>query len=283
MNLRGALSRLPVRLVALFVALALVDVAFQIAPSLVMPRDHGPARAAVQILGALVLAAAMIVAYRFLIRYSEQRGAEELAARHALGSVLLGTLGGVGLFLVVFLILLASGVAALHGVGSPAGLPAALAIGIGAAVGEEIVFRGVLFRLLEQGLGTSLALALSAAAFGLLHAFNPGATVVSTLAIAAESGVLMGVAYSASRTLWVPIGLHFGWNFTEGGIFGAAVSGGQYTGLLGTSFSGPRILTGGEFGPEASILAVLVSVIASLGVAWIAQRRGRWRERSRAA
>lgn len=116
--------------------------------------------------------------------------------------------------------------------GGLSGLGRALAIAIASAVGEEIVFRGVVFRLLEARLGTTIALVLSAAAFGLLHAGNPGATWGSTLAIACESGVLLGLAYAASRALWLPIGLHFGWNFTEGGVFGAAVSGGQNTGLI---------------------------------------------------
>jgi hypothetical protein len=70
-------------------------------------------------------------------------------------------------------------------------------------------------RLLEDRSGTTIALILSAAAFTFVHAGNHGATWVSTLSIALESDALMGLAYAATRTLWPPIGLHFGWNFTE--------------------------------------------------------------------
>jgi membrane protease YdiL (CAAX protease family) len=76
------------------------------------------------------------------------------------------------------------------------------------------------------GLAGAIALLVSAAVFGRVHAGNPGASWVSSLSIALESGVLLGLAYAATRSLWLPIGLHFGWNFTAGGIFGAAVSGG---------------------------------------------------------
>ena len=136
----------------------------------------------------------------------------------------------------------------------------ALAIAIEAAVGEEIVLRGVVYRRLEERLGAALALLVSASVFGLMHAGNPGANWVSTLAIALESGLLLGLAYAATRSLWLPIGLHFGWGFTEGGIFGAAVSGGKYSGLIDAPLAGPPWVTGGAFGPEASVAALVISL-----------------------
>jgi uncharacterized protein len=148
---------------------------------------------------------------------------------------------------------------------------------IESAVGEEIVFRGVVYRRLEERIGTTIALVVSAAAFGLVHAGNPGANWASTLAIALESGVLLALAYAATRSLWLPIGLHLGWNFTEGGIFGAAVSGGQFSGLITATLAGPPLITGGAFGPEASLAALVVSLSASIALAWYAVRTGRWR------
>ena len=139
------------------------------------------------------------------------------------------------------------------------------------------MFRGVLFRRLEAALGTSVALLISASVFGLLHAGNAGASWTSTLAIALESGVLLGILYAATRSLWLPIGLHLGWNFTEGGVFGAAVSGGQYQGIFPATLSGPDWLTGGAFGPEASVAALIVSLCASTVLAWYAVRGGMWR------
>jgi hypothetical protein len=111
----------------------------------------------------------------------------------------------------------------------------------------------------------------------LLHAGNHGATTASTLAIALEAGILLAAAYVLTRSLWLPIGLHFGWNFTEGGIFGAAVSGGKSHGLIATSFSGPDWLTGGAFGPEASVPAVVLCVITAMILLVLAIRRGEWK------
>lgn len=76
--------------------------------------------------------------------------------------------------------------------------------------------------------------------------------------------MLLGLAYAATRTLWLPIGLHFGWNFTEGGIFDA-------------SLAGPPLITGGAFGPEASLAALVVSLSASIALAWYTVHSGRWR------
>jgi hypothetical protein len=86
--------------------------------------------------------------------------------------------------------------------------------------------------------------------------------------------VLLGAAYAATGRLWLPIGLHFGWNFAEGPIFGAAVSGtGIGSGLIEGKFEGPNILTGGQFGPEASVVAVIVCLAAAPYFLWRALQR----------
>jgi hypothetical protein len=106
-----------------------------------------------------------------------------------------------------------------------------------------------------------------------LHAFNPGATLTSSIAIALEAGVLLAAVFMVTRRLWMVIGLHTAWNFTEGGIFGASVSGGDAHGMLASRFHGPDALTGGAFGPEASIVAVLICLAAGILFLWIARRR----------
>lgn len=128
-----------------------------------------------------------------------------------------------------------------------------------AGILEELLFRGLLFRLSSKILGTWGALLVTSALFGAAHAANPGATVSSSLAIALEAGILLGAAYAATGRLWLPIGLHLGWNFTEGSLFGMTLSGNAMgSGLIRGSLDGPQILTGGEFGPEASIVAVIL-------------------------
>jgi membrane protease YdiL (CAAX protease family) len=269
--MRWTLARLAIFLVVLLA----LDVACQIAPQLLhLPWRFGGA--AGELANAAGLAIAMIVAYRLLVRWVERRKATELAASGALPFTLAGIAGGAALFAAVFGVLQWQGVATLGDYAGAGGIPHALAIALASAVGEEIIFRGALFRIVEEGFGTFAGLVISAALFGLIHSQNHGATLVSTAAIAVEAGLFLAAAYAATRTLWVPIGLHFGWNFVEGGLFGEAVSGGQYHGLFKTTLSGPTIFTGGAFGPEASAGAVAASLAATLILLGVALARGRW-------
>ena len=227
------------------------------------------------LIGFAALSALMVMLYSILVRLLERHRDEELAFAPwlALGGVALGAF----LFCALYVALWSLGIAHWIGIARDARILVPFAIALGAAFGEELTFRGGVFRVLEDGFGTAIALIVSAVAFGLVHALNTGATVFSTAAIALESGMLLGLAYAATRSLWLPIGLHFGWNFTEGGIFGASVSGRAYHGVFNFSVFGPNILTGGEFGPEASVVAIAVSLAASLVLAFVAIRNGRWK------
>jgi uncharacterized protein len=215
--------------------------------------------------GRALLALLVLAAYVAASKWIERRTPSELSVSRLLPEAAAGFAGGLLLFSSVMAILWAAGV--YHPAGR--GTASALARGFGAAfaagVVEETVFRGLLFRLSSKLLGTWGALLFTAALFGAAHAFNPGATVWSSLTIAIEAGVLLGAAYAATQRLWVPIGLHIAWNFTEGPIFGMSVSGGSMgAGLIRGSLSGPRTLTGGQFGPEASIVAVILCLAAAL-------------------
>ena len=133
------------------------------------------------------------------------------------------------------------------------------------AVGEEILFRGVLFRWIDEKWGFVAALVVSSLLFGFMHYGQPGATWWSSLAIAIEAGLLLGAAYKYSGTLWLPIGIHWAWNFVQGNIFGFEVSGGDAgKALLQATVSGPDILTGGSFGAEASVITVVLGLALSL-------------------
>src|SRR6185312_21790 len=135
-----------------------------------------------------------------------------------------------------------------HGVGSPTGAVGLFGFMAAAAVTEELLFRGVLFRIVEERFGTWVALTSTGVVFGAQHLSNAHATVWGAIAIALEAGGMLAAAYAATRNLWVPIGLHFAWNFAEGGIFGTDVSGQSGAGgLLHGELSGPAPLTGGEF------------------------------------
>lgn len=132
------------------------------------------------------------------------------------------------------------------------------------AIFEEVSVRGILFRQLEQAIGTWLAIVASALFFGFGHRGNPGATWVSSVAIAIEAGGLLAAAYVATRSLWLPIGLHWAWNLFEGPVWGSPVSGVGLPVLANARFPGPRLMTGGSFGPEAGLPAMVLG--AGLGV-----------------
>jgi uncharacterized protein len=143
-------------------------------------------------------------------------------------------------------------------------LAAAALLLIAGAATEELLFRGVIFRLIEEWAGTWIALAVSAILFGAVHAANPAATWVSSSAIALEAGVLLAAAFVVTRNLWLPIGLHFAWNFLEGPIYGTQVSGHTFvTSALAAQVRGPAILTGGNFGPEAGLPAMVTCLTAA--------------------
>jgi len=155
-------------------------------------------------------------------------------------------------------------------------------VGLGAGIGEEIMFRGVLFRIVEEGLGTWWALAISALLFGALHIANPGATLWSSAAIAIEAGLLFGLLYHVTRSLAICMGVHAAWNFAQGTIYGIPVSGARADGWLVSTRSGPDWLSGGVFGAEASVVALGLCTLCSLGLLVVALRRGsivppRWR------
>ena len=151
-----------------------------------------------------------------------------------------------------------------------------LFLSVASGFAEEILVRGVIFRITEEGLGTWIALAISSLLFGMAHVANPGATVLSGLAIALEAGVLLAAGFVLTRRLWLPIGLHAGWNFVQGGVFGVAVSGFQFGGILKSGLHGPEILSGGAFGAEASIFAVGFCLLAGIALLAAARRLGRF-------
>lgn len=269
---------IPVRLIVLFVVFLALYIGLQLAPILAfhVARDS-PIRGLFDLESAAFLVLVMIAAYRLAVRWTEARAAAELGTAGAFFGVTGGALLGVVFFSSVYAALWFVGYAHVAGLSATSGVETAFAIAVASAVGEEIVFRGIFFRIFEEGFGTIAAIAVSSALFGLLHGLNHGATWWSSAAIALEAGAMLGAAYAASRTLWFPIGLHFGWNFTEGGVFGAAVSGGAYHGLIANTISGPPLWTGGAFGPEASIIAVGVCLLAAIALLSLAVVRGQWK------
>ncbi|MEV4376652.1 CPBP family intramembrane glutamic endopeptidase [Streptosporangium sp. NPDC049644] len=235
------------------------------------------------VLGVATAALAVFV-YARVVRWSERREPVEVATKGAAAAVGRGTLIGIGMFVAVIANIAVLGGYRVVGQGSVSGAVALFGFMAAAAVTEELIFRGILFRIIEERAGTWLALALTSLLFGMSHLFNPNASLWGAIAIAIEAGAMLAAAYAATRTLWVPIGLHFGWNFAAAGIFSTEVSGnGATEGLLHGVTSGPALLTGGGFGPEASPYAVAFGALLTIVFMWLAHRRGNLVPRRRGA
>lgn len=221
------------------------------------------------LLGALVA----LLGYVAYVRWIERRAVSELSGWSA-GPELIGGLAiGVLLFAVTIGTLALLGAFHVVGRGPVALMMAPFAAAVSAGVVEELLFRGILFRIVESAVGSWLALVLSAVVFGLLHLLNAHSSVQGAVAIMLEAGILLAAAFMMTRHLWLPIGLHIGWNFTQGGIFGIAVSGTATSGLLKGLLSGPDWLSGGIFGAEASLISVIICLITAVVFLALAIRR----------
>jgi membrane protease YdiL (CAAX protease family) len=212
--------------------------------------------------GALLLAAVVLAGYSAFVRVMEKRRVTELSTQGAALELGTGLVLGALLFSVTVGILAALSIYHVTGNNGWPAMLAFLPACILTGVLEEILIRGIVFRILEQWLGSWMALLISAVVFGVLHLLNPGATLLNAAAISIEAGVLLAAAYMLTRRLWLCIGTHIAWNFTQGGIFSVAVSGGENKGLLRSTLVGPDWLTGGTFGAEASVVALVVCFAA---------------------
>ena len=205
--------------------------------------------------------AGVLALYGVWWKWTEKQNAADLPMHRLAGDTALGF--GVG---ILFFILVTGCIAVLGGyrVGSVnwdwKALIRSLFMFLVVGVGEEVLFRGIVFRMIDDRWGTVVALVVSALIFDFVHISNNNATVWSSVAIAVEAGLLLGAAYKWSGTLWVPIGIHWSWNYFQGPVFGFAVSGNGTQSLVDPVIQGSDWLTGGSFGAEASIPAFVLGL-----------------------
>lgn len=236
-----------------------------------------PERADLQFAATLIASACAFVVYALAVRLGEGRQPNELALRPALKGLVVGVALGLLLMAILMAVMALSGIYTITWVGL---VPVwgGLLLAVQAAVTEELWMRALLFRLLWRAFGPLPAFALSALAFGALHLANPGATLVAGATVTL-AGLMFCALYALTGRLWVPIGLHLAWNFAQGSLFGAAVSGGQLGNSVAHSTARKATeawLTGGAFGPEASVLALLLISLVTVGALVLAHRTGRF-------
>jgi uncharacterized protein len=223
---------------------------------------------------ALVIVLALLT-YKVAIARLGERPRDELKLRDLPKGLAAGLLLGFGLFCAVVGVAAAADVYNIVGRGGTQQLLHLLiAATILPAFMEELLFRGILFRWIEEFAGSWAALVVTSALFGLAHITNPNASWFSSFTIAVEAGLLLGGAYMLTRSLWMPIGLHAAWNFTQGFVFDVPVSGIDQEGLVEARLSGPELLSGGAFGLEASLIALVIATTAGVWLVAMAVRRG---------
>ncbi|GGO37636.1 CAAX amino protease [Gemmobacter aquaticus] len=223
----------------------------------------------------LGLCALALAVYWGFVRFVERRPVTELAkrGRRQFG---MGLWLGFLLYAASIAILMWLGAYRIGGVNSWLYLLPMLPMAISSGVFEELIHRGVLFRVTEEYLGSWIALAASSLVFGLRHLGNEDGTLQGALFLSVEAGVLLAAAFMLTRRLWLGMGFHMSWNYTQGGIFSGAVSGNEMPpGLIAPVISGPELLTGGKFGVEASIIAFALCTVTGLILLVMAIRSGR--------
>lgn len=196
--------------------------------------------------------------------------------RRWFGELLLGyVLGMASIAAIVALIGMAGGVSfVLDPARSVMTLASGLYLFLFVALFEEGLFRGFVFQRLIDGMGAPLSIAVTALLFALGHWDNPGMQGTTRLWATADlalGAIVFGLAYLRTGSLALPVGLHLGWNWMQGHVLGFGVSGIAQNGWLQPVFHGrPEWLSGGAFGPESSIFAVIIDLV-SIAILW------RWR------
>lgn len=203
--------------------------------------------------------------YALYVKVFERRMPHELNLKTSLPNLLLGiTIGGLFIACVV-------GILALFGVYRIDAISIDWMIGLIlnfamlsiVAVSEEIIFRGILFRMIDERFSTILAFIISSLLFGIIHLTT--VDFLTAMAISVEAGFMLAAAYKLRNNLWVPIGIHWAWNFFLGPIFGVGVSGiSQDACVIIPKITGPYILTGGDNGFEGSIVTFVLGLTISI-------------------
>jgi membrane protease YdiL (CAAX protease family) len=243
------------------------------------------------VLRAIVDIAIVLAAYKLVIVKLGEHPRDDLPLTRDSGKSLgLGIFAG---FLVMAVAVVLAAIAGVYRITGPGDASRLVLELVGTAIlpgfMEELFFRGILFRWIEEFAGSWSALLLTSALFGALHLFNPNATWFAAFAIAVEAGVLLGGVYMLTGNLWMAMGLHAAWNFTQGEVFDVPVSGLDEHGLVTAQMSGPALLSGNGFGLEASVFGLIPATVFGVWIVYLAATRGKlvqpmWvRQRSRLA
>jgi membrane protease YdiL (CAAX protease family) len=230
-------------------------------------------------------AASAILAFWVMVRFVDRRPWETAGfGARGLGGLLGGFVLGAAMLTVGVGVMRLLGLYHVSGVTPSVLVLAPLLLFLCVGVFEETFFRGYIFQTLEDRWGSGVALGVTSLVFGLTHLLNPAhgasgfARLAGPLFICLEAGLPLGAAYLLTRCWWLPIGIHWAWDYFEGPVYGCPDSGTHdpHT-LLQAHFSGPAWLTGGPFGPESGIVFLTVGTVTGLILLRAAIKKGEWR------
>ncbi|GAA3762293.1 type II CAAX endopeptidase family protein [Flavobacterium ginsengiterrae] len=249
-------------ILALVVFMAVVIIGQQIASKLLaltpLDKDYR------NLLKGLFVSSAAVFSYILFFKKYDKRAITEFSTKGLGRNLTIGLLMGFILQSLTILVMYLNGNYSIEAINPVSYILIPFAIMFTVAIIEEILVRGIIFRIIEEKLGTYISLAISSIIFGAFHLINPNGTLISSICIT-TAGFLLGAAFIYSRNLWMPIALHFAWNFTQSGIYGAITSGNAKTNnLIEAKIQGPEFITGGEFGPEGSIEAILFCALGTI-------------------
>lgn len=214
------------------------------------------------------------LSYILFSRLYEKRQVKELSPANALKYISTGLLTGLGLQSLVISVLYFAGGYAVISVNPISYVIPALMFSLTAGFVGEVLLRGILFRITEESLGTFNTVILFALLFVAMHSGGKDATFLSVAATSLQAGFLLSSVYVYSRSLWLPIMLHFAWDFAEPGIYGGINPGiNVEKSLLTSKIDGTALFTGGTSGPGNSIQAAIFCLIAGMLFLYFAKRR----------
>lgn len=228
----------------------------------------------------------VFLVFVFMVRSAEKSSISKfgISRENSLRDISLGFLSGAGMVSLMVLSLFAFGVYHVNGVRFSADFFIAFILLFFTAFSEEIVFRSYIFRVTEKSWGTLAGVLISSFLFGFAHMINEvggaslGEKALSCLFLSFEAGFPLVACYVMTRKIWMSVGMHWAWNLFEGPVYGLLVSGTTFgVPLLSSNLSGPKYLTGGAFGLEASLSALVTGTGVGLFILYRAAKKGLWR------
>ncbi|MEO6454940.1 MAG: CPBP family intramembrane glutamic endopeptidase [Ginsengibacter sp.] len=226
------------------------------------------------IIVAVLDSAIAVLTYILLFKAYEKRRIKELSTSSFGTNAVIGFVTGLVLQSLFIAVIYIAATYSITRVNPLSTLVPSFSIALSAGFVAEILIIGVLFRLLEQQLGTTISLLLFIFLFAILHINGKGATLLSVCATGVQAGFMLPAAYIFSRSLWLPIFLHFNWDFAEPGIFGAINSSTSITeGWFTSKISGAALITGGQTGPQNSLQSLILCLITGALFLLLAKRK----------